>query len=89
MDRTPDQIYLMDMGDEIAWCDDPAPGAEMNADDAVKYVRADIIEQLQQEHDAKVIVDAVNTVGVRCIQGEVYIVADSLKEYAENLRESK
>lgn len=37
------EIYLIDSGDGVVWCDDPAPGNDMDESDAVKYVRADTI----------------------------------------------
>lgn len=37
----PDKIYLMDMGDEIVWCDDPAPGVGMEEFESVEYIRTD------------------------------------------------
>ena len=43
--ETPEIIYLIDGADELGvcklWCQDPAPGAGMNPDDAVQYIRAD------------------------------------------------
>ena len=45
---TPEIIYLMEEihGEgEWVWCDDPAPGVEMREEDAVPYVRADIVMQ--------------------------------------------
>lgn len=42
---TPDKIWLIDMGDCVAWADDPNP-AGMDDDekpDAVEYVRADTL----------------------------------------------
>lgn len=39
--ETPEQIYLIDMGHEIAWCDDPAPDDDIDENDVVKYIRAD------------------------------------------------
>ena len=37
-----DQIYLIDIGDEIVWCD---------TEETIRYVRADKLEQLTQERD--------------------------------------
>ena len=39
--KTPNIIYLIDMGDEIVWCDDPNPSGEYDADDSVCYVKAE------------------------------------------------
>jgi len=41
-ERTPERIWLIDMGDCISWCDDPDP-AGTGEDDAVEYVRAQLI----------------------------------------------
>lgn len=49
-ERTPERIWLIDMGDCIAWCDDPDP-AGTGDDDAVEYVRATLIRQ-QSAHIA-------------------------------------
>lgn len=38
----PDFIYLIDTGDQIAWCDDPAPGPNDDPNESVAYVRASI-----------------------------------------------
>lgn len=43
--KTPKIIYLIDMGDEISWCDDPAPGIGMNQKNAVKYIRVDSVPE--------------------------------------------
>ena len=37
--KTPDKIYLIDMGDEIVWCDTPDPGNGMKPDDAAEYIK--------------------------------------------------
>ena len=42
----PGVIWLMDMGDGIVWCDDPAPGLDMDEADATKYTRTDILEEM-------------------------------------------
>jgi hypothetical protein len=39
-----DNIYLIDMGDEIVWCDDPDPDGKTDSKDVIKYVRADLAE---------------------------------------------
>jgi len=39
--KTPEVIYLIDMGDEIAWCDDESPSG--NEEGSVKYFRADTV----------------------------------------------
>jgi len=41
-------IYLIPDGDGTAsWCSDPAPGIDMNEEDAIKYVRADSAVKLE------------------------------------------
>lgn len=40
--NTPDRIYLIDSGEGIQWCEDPDPGLDMKAEDAVEYVRANL-----------------------------------------------
>ncbi len=40
----PETIYLLDMGDEWAWCDMPDPDHEDRS--AIKYVRAEHLEAL-------------------------------------------
>lgn len=41
----PAVIYLLDMGpnESLCWCDDAAPGQDMDVKDAVKYLRADAV----------------------------------------------
>ena len=39
--KTPKVIYLIDMGDEICWCDDESPSG--NEEGGVKYIRADSV----------------------------------------------
>lgn len=44
---TPEVIYLIsdDLNQgEYVWCDDPVPCDEMDPADAVKYIRADLVE---------------------------------------------
>ena len=45
-----DFIYLIDMGDEIVWCDSPAPEPGMEAKDAVKYVRAGCLADFLKDY---------------------------------------
>ena len=52
-----DVIYLVpgETEGEYLWCEDPAPGIDMNSDDAIKYIRADslalkaALSQLKEE----------------------------------------
>jgi hypothetical protein len=39
--QTPDVIYLIDMGDEITWCDDANPSGEIPREDVVRYQKSD------------------------------------------------
>ena len=34
---------------ETTWCDDPTPQPGMNADDAVEYVRADLVKEMHHD----------------------------------------
>lgn len=47
--NTPDNIYLIDMGDQIVWSDTPAPDDEINPDESVAYVREDIADRRIKE----------------------------------------
>lgn len=38
--ETPDVIYLIDMGDEIAWSYDTNQGSDYEPDDSIKYIKA-------------------------------------------------
>jgi hypothetical protein len=44
--KTPDVIYLIDMGDEISWCDDPNPSGNYEPDDSIAYVKKEQRDQL-------------------------------------------
>jgi hypothetical protein len=54
MKQPPETIYLIP-GEDIdgqlgwLWCDDPAPGEGMDPAEAVKYVRADVHQELVAE----------------------------------------
>ncbi|MEF9602652.1 hypothetical protein O4J55_09980, partial [Paracoccus sp. PXZ] len=50
-DEMPERIWLIpDAGNdgETLWCNDPAPGAGMDPDDAVEYLRRDLCASGQQ-----------------------------------------
>lgn len=47
MNDTPETIYLIPGEDGIVWCDDPAPDEHCDPAEAVKYVRADVLEQAE------------------------------------------
>jgi hypothetical protein len=36
---TPDKIYLIDLGDEVTWCDDPNPSGNVDKQDVVAYIK--------------------------------------------------
>jgi len=39
--ETPERIWLIQMGDEVVWCDSPDPDDGMEIEDAVEYMRVD------------------------------------------------
>ena len=43
----PERIWLIDMGDEITWCDCPDPSGDVHPDDVCEYIRADKVKLLQ------------------------------------------
>ena len=55
MNKPPKIIYLLpeavedDRCFEWCWCDDPAPGVDMDKKDAVKYIRADTLGRKRKE----------------------------------------
>ena len=40
-DTLPDTIYLIDMGDEVVWCDTPAPDDGIDSRDVVEYKKVE------------------------------------------------
>jgi hypothetical protein len=40
--NTPDVIYLIDVGDEITWCNHPNPTGEVEPGDVVRYEKASV-----------------------------------------------
>jgi len=36
-------IYLLDLGDDIVWCDCPEPSNDIEPEDVTKYVREDVV----------------------------------------------
>lgn len=42
--NTPNEIYLIDTGSEITWCDVPDPSEYIEEEDVVKYVRSPGLE---------------------------------------------
>jgi len=39
--NTPDKIFLIEMGDDLVWCEEPAPDEGMKESDAIRYIRED------------------------------------------------
>ena len=52
--NTPDEIYLMETGDGVLWCKDSAPGADMDPEDSVKYIRAGSLDESHPKFEALV-----------------------------------
>ena len=52
MKDTPENIYLIDMGGEIVWCDEPYPDDGISEKDVTKYVRADAVRRYESVFDA-------------------------------------
>jgi hypothetical protein len=51
MDCKYKEIYLIpDPEYGHLWCEDPAPGDGMDEGDAVKYIRADLVEKTEQKY---------------------------------------
>ena len=46
-----EKIWLIDMGEEIVWCDSPTPAPEMEYEDSTAYVRADVLAAKQAKID--------------------------------------
>ena len=40
-------IYLIDLGDEITWCDCPEPSDGIEKEDVTHYVRVDVLNEKQ------------------------------------------
>lgn len=49
--NTPDKIWLINMGDEVAWHGEQFPDSELLESDTVGYVKESSHQQLQQEND--------------------------------------
>jgi hypothetical protein len=43
---TPAEIFLIDIGDEVVWCDDRNPSGNVCEKDVVKYVKADMLREI-------------------------------------------
>lgn len=66
--ETPDRIWLIDLGDEVTWCDDPDPSGDINERDVVKYVKAETSEAREKK-----LVEALKKL---CICGEFGFLDD-------------
>ena len=45
-----DIIYLIPEEEYgYVWCEDPAPGPEMEEEDAIKYIRFDLVEKIKAQ----------------------------------------
>ena len=44
-DELPSSIWLIDVGDEIVWCDTDRPSDEINLDDSERYVKARLMQE--------------------------------------------
>lgn len=42
-------IYLIDTGEAVVWCDTPKPSPSVNSDDVTEYVRFDVAAQQTQQ----------------------------------------
>lgn len=43
--KTPENIYLINTGESLVWCDTPKPSPSVNSADVTEYVRHDIHAQ--------------------------------------------
>jgi len=91
-ENLPDKIWLIDMGDEITWCDDPAPGTDMDANDAVGYVKAGEIERLQaelktanSEKQRNLLLANINLKQSEALQAENAKLQSDLRKYGRHL----
>lgn len=97
MSKTPEVIYLIP-GEDIdgvmgwLWCDDPAPSKDHDPNEAVKYVRADKVVELQ----AAVLDQACSDIGemaycpdVKTPHGAIAKAADYCGLYAISIRSKR
>ncbi len=54
IDDMPDKVFLINMADEIVWCDEIDPSGDINKDDTTEYTKTSTVN--------KKIVDALNKV---------------------------
>ena len=49
-----EKIWLIDMGDEITWCDSPSPAPDIDYDDSTGYIRIDIYNKDVMEQQKQI-----------------------------------
>ena len=93
MTQTPETIYLIpgedfEGGPCMLWCDSPAPGHGMSADDSVKYIRADKHQEIidRQARAAKLGMDAAKKGALIMEQNARKMLAESSPEALESER---
>ena len=47
--KTPKRIWLIDMGDETAWCDCPDPSDDIDPRDICEYIKMSEYKKLEKE----------------------------------------
>ena len=59
-----EKIYLIDMGDEITWCDEPDPSGNVEPEDVTAYIRVDIFNRDIKDQQATIVklVEALDAV---------------------------
>lgn len=41
----PEAIYLIDIGDQVVWCEDSDPTGDTEPEDVTPYIRADLVTE--------------------------------------------
>lgn len=95
MTDTPETIYLIpgedvDGAPAMVWCDDPAPGEDMDPEEAVKYIRADKHQEIidRQARAAKMGMDAAKKSAGVMERSARKMLAESNPEALESEREA-
>ena len=87
--KTPDKVWLIDVGDCICWYDEPNPYGmdDVQKPDAVEYVRADSLARLKAEWQAEGAQLTADSIRYK-YEGEIHQdrIADHADEVAEQLR---
>lgn len=91
----PETIFLLDMGDEVVWCEHPDPDTSDRS--PVQYVKADLVEAagaenaaLRGERDALIgVLDRIETAVMAPGDAPPPQTRDELAEYVENELEAK